>query len=69
MPKNSGQDLQAVRTGPTRPQPKARQILHQVPPSAPRVRPMSPGAPKFAADLQPEEKGPTGSIDPRQMVF
>jgi hypothetical protein len=30
---------------------------------------MSPGAPKIAADLKPEEKHPSGSIDPRQMHY
>jgi len=30
---------------------------------------MSQGAPKIAADLKPEEKHPSGSIDPRQQHY
>jgi hypothetical protein len=69
MPKPSGSDAKPpVRLAP-RPQPKARSILHQKPPTTPLVRPMSPGAPKQADQLKPEEKHPSSSIDPRQMHF
>jgi hypothetical protein len=69
MPKQSGQDLKAVRTAPTRPQPKARSIMHQEVPKGPLVRPMSPGAPKQADQLKPEEKHPSASIDSTQQHF
>jgi hypothetical protein len=68
MPKQSGQDLKMVRTVP-RPLPPSRKIMHQEVPAAPLVRPRSPSAPKIAADLKPEEKHPSGSIDPRQMHY
>jgi hypothetical protein len=64
MPKQSGQDMKTVRLAPRPQQPKARAIMHQTPPAGPRLRPMSPAAPKFADELLPD---PKGSIDPRQM--
>ena len=57
--KNSGEDLKTIRCAPL-PQPKARPIMHQEVPAAPKDRPMTPGAPKIAADLKPEEKHPSG---------
>jgi len=68
MPKAAGADMKTVR-GTPRPQPPSRKIMHQSPPAAPLVRPMSPGAPKQADQLKPEEKHETGSIDPRQQVY
>lgn len=55
--------------GPSRPATRSSPIKRFTPPAAPLVRPMSPGAPKIAADLKPEEKHPSGSIDPRQMHY
>jgi hypothetical protein len=64
MPKSANSDAKPpVRLAP-RPQPKARQILHQKVPTAPLVRPNAPGAPKQADQLKSD---PTGGIDPRQM--
>jgi hypothetical protein len=68
MPKAAGEDLKAVRGAP-RPQPPSRSIMHQSPPSAPLVRPMTPGAPKFADQLKPEAKHESGSVDPKQMHY
>lgn len=66
MPKS---DLKMVRLAP-RPQPASRPIKRFDPPAAaPLVRPMSPGAPKFADQLKPEEKHESGSVDPRQMHY
>lgn len=61
MPKKSGQDMKTTRLAP-RPQPKSRPIMHQSPPSAPKVRPASPGASKQADQLKQESHG----INPRQ---
>jgi hypothetical protein len=61
-----------AKSGMTRipkPQPQERPITHQPPPSGPKVRPMSPGAPKQADHLKPEEKHESGSVDPRQMHY
>jgi hypothetical protein len=55
--------------GPSRPATRPSPIRRFTPPAAPLVRPMSPGAPKIAANLKPEEKHPSGSIDPRQMRY
>jgi hypothetical protein len=67
MPKPSGSDaMPPVRLAPTRPQPKARSIMHQEVPTAPLVRPSSPGAPKQADRL---EQDPDGGIMPRQQVY
>jgi hypothetical protein len=68
MPKSAGSEMKTVRLAP-RPLPKARPIMHQEAPSGQKVRPMTPGAPKIAADLKSEEKHPSGSIDPRQMHY
>ena len=68
MPKSANSDMKTVRLAP-RPQPKARGIMHQEVPKGPLVRPMSPGAPKIAADLKPEEKHPSASIDSTQQHF
>jgi hypothetical protein len=68
MPKSSGSDMKTVRLAP-RPAPKARPIMHQTPPSGPKVSAMSPGAPKIAADLKQSDEKSGGSIDPRQMVY
>jgi hypothetical protein len=80
MPKPSGADMKTVRLAPL-PQPPSRPIMHQVVPKGPKVDPMSPGAPKIAADLKPDPsanelvdqfnrtaKNP-GGIDPRQMRY
>lgn len=52
-----------------KPKLQERKITHQPPPSGPKVRPMSPGAPKQADHLKPEEKHESGSVDPRQMHY
>jgi hypothetical protein len=44
---------------------RERPITHQSPPSGPKVRPTSPGAPKQADEL---EQDPDGT-DPRQQVY
>jgi hypothetical protein len=67
MPKAAGSEMKTIRAAP-RPQP-SRSIKRMAPPPAPYVRPMSQGAPKIAADLKPEEKHPSGSIDPRQQHY
>ena len=61
MPKSSGSNMKTTRLAP-RPRSKARPIMHQTPPSAPLVRPMSPGASKQADQLKQESPG----INPRQ---
>jgi hypothetical protein len=68
MPKNSGEEMKTIRRAPI-PRPEPRPIMHQELPSGPKLRPMSPAAPKIAADLKPEEKHPSGSIDPRQQHY
>jgi hypothetical protein len=55
--------------GPSRPATRSSPIKRFTPPAAPRVRPASPGAPKQTDQLKPEEKHPSGSIDPRQQRF
>jgi hypothetical protein len=67
MPKNAGQSLKVTRA-PPKPQP-SRQIKRFAPPPTPLVRPMSPGAPKFADQLKPAAKPKSGSINPKQMVY
>jgi hypothetical protein len=60
--------MKIVRTSALK-SPPSRPIKTFEPPAAPLVRPMSPGAPKQADQLKPEEKHESGSIDPRQQVY
>jgi hypothetical protein len=80
MPKSANSEMRTVRLAPSRPQPPSRSIMHQVIPSAPKVEPMSPGAPfqadklkssgpsKTAADVVRAAENP-GGIDGRQQVY
>ena len=80
MPKNSGEDLRALRIAQARPQPKAREIMHQDPPLGPRMQPMTSGAPFQADRLKGFGTSRTaatavrtaaspGGIDPRQQLY
>jgi hypothetical protein len=60
MPKAAGSDLKTVQLPPSRPQPKARQIMHQSPPSGPKVRPMTAGSAKRSDAL--DQRDPAGGI-------
>jgi len=59
MPKPSGAEMKITRLAP-RPQPASRPIMRFDPPAAPKVDPMSPGAPKQADKLTSGSKQPQG---------
>jgi len=61
--------MKIVRTSRPPKSPASQPIKRFEPPAAPLVRPMSPGAPKRADQLKPEEKHESGSVDPRQMHY
>ncbi|WP_426433684.1 hypothetical protein [Bradyrhizobium genosp. P] len=58
--------MKIIRTS-APPPPKERSIMRFDPPAAPKVRPMSPAAPKQADQL--DQRDPAGGIDPQQQIF
>jgi hypothetical protein len=63
MPKAAGADNKIIR-GPSRPLPPSRGIKSFEHPTGPKVRPMTPGAPKRSDAL--DQRDPAGGIDPDQ---